>query len=52
MRITPNSSTETLKARRAWEKCLKMSKRSKIPAQTSIPSKTFNHHRWKKQDIP
>jgi hypothetical protein len=23
-----------------------------MPAQTNIPSKTLNYHRWRKQDIP
>ena len=28
------------------------SKICQMPAQMIISTKTFNHHRWKKQDIP
>jgi hypothetical protein len=27
-------------------------KRTQMPAQATIPSKTLNSHRWKNQDIP
>jgi hypothetical protein len=26
--------------------------RTQMPAQATIPSKTLNYHRWRKQDIP
>ena len=44
IRITPDFSTETMKARRAWT-------RAQVPAQAAIPSKTINHHRWRDEDI-
>jgi hypothetical protein len=28
------------------------SKRTQIPTQATIPSKTLNQHRWRKQNIP
>jgi hypothetical protein len=27
-------------------------KKTQMPVQTTIPSKTLNYHRWKNQDIP
>ena len=42
VRITPDFSTETLKARRSWTDVLQ-TKRS-----ATTPSKAFNHHRWRK----
>jgi hypothetical protein len=33
-------------------KCHTDPKRTQMPAQATIPSKTFNYHRWKKQVIP
>jgi hypothetical protein len=43
IRITPDFSPETMKARRAW---------ADVPAQATISSKTINYHRWRKQNIP
>ena len=53
IRITSDFSTETLKARRSQTDVLQTDpKRPQLPAQTTIPSKTLNHHRWRNQDIP
>jgi hypothetical protein len=40
---------ETLQAR-GLERCPADSKRTQMPFQTTIPSKNFNHRRWKQQD--
>ena len=48
IRITPNFSPETVRARRSWEDV----KSTHMPAQTTIPSKTLNYHGWRSQDIP
>jgi hypothetical protein len=48
IRITPDFSTETLKVKRAWANVLQSIKRSQRVAQTSIPNKKLNHHRWRK----
>ena len=52
IRIIPNFSTETMKARRAWSKVMKSSKGTQMPAQATILSKTLNQHRWRNQNIP
>ena len=55
IRITPDFSTETMKARRSWTDTMQriqVPKRTQVPAQAAIPSKTLNHHRWRDQDIP
>ena len=50
-RITSDFSKDTLKARKPLrERCAVHSKKPQIPAQICISSKTFNHHRWRKQD--
>ena len=52
-RITPDFSTETLKAERSWtHTCLVDCKRSQMPAYTTIPSTKLNQHSWRNQDIP
>jgi hypothetical protein len=48
IRITPGFSPETMKARRSWKDV----KRTQMPAQATIPSKTLNYHRWINQDNP
>ena len=48
IRITPDFSPETMKARRAWTD----TKRTQMPAQATIPGQTLNYHRWKNQSIP
>jgi hypothetical protein len=52
IRITPNFSPETMKARRSWTDVIQTSKRTQMPVDTTIPSKILNHHRQRKQDIP
>ena len=53
IRITPDFSLETLKARRTWlDRYSTDVKRTWMPAQTTIPSKAFDHYKWRKQDIP
>jgi hypothetical protein len=47
IRITPDFSTETMKAKRAWSEVMQ----TQLPAQATIPSKTLNQHRWKNQNI-
>jgi hypothetical protein len=48
IRITPDFSPESMKARRCWTDL----KRTPMPTQDTIPSKTLNYHRWKNQNIP
>jgi zona occludens toxin (predicted ATPase) len=48
IRITPEFSPETMKARRTWEDVMQ----TQMPAQATIPSKTLNYHRQRNQDIP
>jgi hypothetical protein len=48
IRITPDFSTETLKARRACSG----SCRTQMLAQVPIASKTLNQHKWRNQNIP
>jgi hypothetical protein len=40
---------ETLKTKRVWTDVLQTLQRAQIPAQTTSPSKTFNHTRQKKK---
>ena len=47
IRITPDFSMETLKARRSWTDVLQ-TKRPWMKAQPTTPSKVSNHHRWRK----
>jgi hypothetical protein len=51
-RIIPYFSTETLKDIKILGRCHTDPKRTQMPAQATIPSKTHNYHRWRKQDIP
>ena len=44
IRITPDFSPETMKARRSWTDAID-TKRTQMPAQATIPSKTLNQHR-------
>jgi hypothetical protein len=48
IRITPDFSPETMKARRYHID----PKKTQMPAQATIPSKTLNYHRQRNQDIP
>jgi hypothetical protein len=45
IRITPDFSPETMKARRSWADLIH--KRTQMPVQTTILSKTLNYHRWR-----
>jgi hypothetical protein len=45
IRITPDFSTETMKARRSWANVIQT-------LENTNASKTLNYHRWRKQDIP
>lgn len=40
MRITPDCSMETIKARRSWSDALQ----TQMPGQAAIPNKTINHN--------
>ena len=51
IRITLDFSTETSKDKNLY-RCLIVSKIPQMPTQTPIPSKNFNHHKWRKQGIP
>ena len=48
-RITPDFSTETLKARRDWIYVVQTLRNHSC--QLGLLYKTFNHQRWRKQDI-
>ena len=51
IRITPDFSTETMKARRSWAGRFHTDpKRTQMPAQATIPSKTLNYQRWKTKE--
>ena len=52
VRITPDFLTETLQVRRSWTDTIQNLREKQMPAQTIIPSKNHNHHRWRNQDIP
>jgi hypothetical protein len=47
IRIMPDFLPETMEARR----CHTEPKRTQMPAQATIPSKTLNYHTWRNQDI-
>jgi hypothetical protein len=51
IRIIPDFSTDS-KSQKILGRCHTDSKRTKIPAQDTIPSKTLNYHRWRNQGIP
>jgi hypothetical protein len=53
IRITPDFSPETMKARRSWVDITQREpKRTQMPGLATVTSKTLNHHRWRNQDIP
>ena len=52
IRITPDFSPETMKARRSWADVIQTLREHKMPAQATIPSQTLNYHRWRNQSIP
>ena len=51
IRITPDFSLKTMKSQKVMVKCDIDIERPWMPAQTTIPRKTFNQHRRTKQDI-
>jgi hypothetical protein len=55
IRITPDFSPETMKARRSWTDVIQTLREHKCQPRLLYPtttSKTLNYHRWRKQDIP
>jgi hypothetical protein len=52
IRITPDFSPVTLKARRACSEIMQNSKRTQMPAQATISNKTLSQYTWWKQNIP
>jgi hypothetical protein len=51
IRITPDFSPKSMKARRCWTDVIQ-TLRTQMPAQDTTPSKTLNYHRWRDQGIP
>jgi hypothetical protein len=49
IRIIPNFSPETMKARRSWADVVRTLREHKCP---TISNKTLNYHRWRNQSIP
>jgi hypothetical protein len=52
IRITPDFSPETMKPQKILDRCYTDTKRTQMPAQATIPSKTLNYHRWRNQSTP
>jgi hypothetical protein len=53
IRVIPDFSLETMKARRSWADVIQTLRENKCqPRLLYIPSKTLNYHRWRKQGIP
>jgi hypothetical protein len=52
IRITADFSTETMKARKSWSEVIQTLRELKCQPRHTIPSKTLNQHRWRKQNIP
>jgi hypothetical protein len=50
--ITPDFSPETIKEKKILGRCHTDPKRTQMPAQATIPSKTLNYRRWGNQGIP
>jgi hypothetical protein len=50
-RITPNFSP-VCESYKILGRCYTHPKRTQMPVQATIPSKTLNYHRWRNQDIP
>jgi hypothetical protein len=40
------------KGQKILDRCYANPKRTQMPAQATIPSKTLNYHRWRNQSIP
>ena len=51
MRITPDFSPETMKARGAWTDVMQILREHKCQPRLLYPAK-LNYHRWRNQSIP
>jgi hypothetical protein len=51
IRITPEFSPESVKARKSWVDEHTDAKRTQMPAQAIISIKSLNNQRWRNQDI-
>jgi hypothetical protein len=51
IRITPDFSPD-YESQKILHRCYRDIKRTQMPAQATIPSKTLNYHRWRNQSIP
>ena len=47
IKITPDFTPETLKARRSWTDVIQTLREHKCQPSVLIPSKTLNYHRWR-----
>jgi hypothetical protein len=52
IRITPDFSPESMKARRSWTDVIKTLREHKYQPRLLLRSQTFNYHRWRNQSIP
>jgi hypothetical protein len=52
IRITPDFSAETMKARRSWTDVIRTLREDKCQPRLLYLSKTLNYHRWRNQSIP
>jgi hypothetical protein len=51
IKITPDFSPQTMKARRSWTDVIQ-TRRTQMPDLATLQSKTLSYHRWRNQDIP
>jgi hypothetical protein len=51
IRITPDFSPECESQKILGRYCID-TKRTQMPAQATIPSRTLNYHRWRNKDVP
>jgi hypothetical protein len=52
IRITQYFFTRDYESQKSLDRCYTDNKRTQTPAQATIPSQTFNYHRWRNQSIP
>ena len=52
VRITPDFSPRDYENQKILDRCYTDTKRTQMPAQATIPSRTLNYHRWRNQSIP
>jgi hypothetical protein len=52
IQITPDFLPEDYKSHKILERCHIDPKRTQMPSQAIILSKTLNNHKWRNQDIP